>query len=443
MVERAISVALSYEGDEAGYETSLPLSARQQAGVRELAEQIRPRLDSLVARMVLTYKAQIPQYAAITDPLVLADMKAVSLAGIRCWIEALDLARPIDEELLLPVLEARRRRALQGVGMDAMLRAYRIATHAVWQEILELPVDQELVAPLSKRMLEFVDRLTTATEEAHTTEALQASRVPAAGPSALFEAILADQYREQHHHADVLESDHCVVVLDVLPSTTRLSLDELAAGLVREAWATYWTTRHRSVLAACPVHQGGRRQLLHRLERFVHTRAPLGVAVGGVARGTTQIRQSHREALQALHIGGRLDRAATRVCDYQELAPLAALVADPEQARRFVQGRMESLGRLAERAWVLPTLASYLRHRGRLKAVAADLGVHHSTVKYRVNELRPFLESHVQDGDQAGTVLLAIRAHDYLTAERDPVLDGGTRTDNSASADAVHTRTAG
>ncbi|MCL2728820.1 MAG: helix-turn-helix domain-containing protein [Actinomycetia bacterium] len=440
-----MAVALDDEGSGTGDEAPLRLSAPEKARLREIAEQIRSRADSLADKLILAYQAEIPQYAVVTDPVLLADMKAVSLTGLLCWLEALDVDRPIDDDLLTPVLEARGRRALQGVGMDAMLRAYRIATRTVWQEILELPVDQELMAPLSRRMLEFVDRLTTAAESAYAAETPEPDpQREERGHPALFEAVLAGQH-QQYREAGALARDHCVVLVETPRSTTRLSLDELAAGLAREARAAYWTTRHRSVVAACPVGQGGGRdELLRRLERFARSRTSVdGVAVGGVARGTAETRQSYREAGQALQIGTRLGDTASHVHDFQQLAPLAALIADRGQARRYVQGCLASLGRLAERGWVLPTLASYLRHQGRLKAVAADLGVHHSTVKYRLNELRPFLEAHAQDGDRAGAVLLAIRVHDYLAAEQDPVLGGRTGAGNSVSEDEADTSISG
>ncbi|MFI1097003.1 PucR family transcriptional regulator [Streptomyces sp. NPDC020917] len=439
-------MALDAEGSGTGDEAPLRLSAPEKARLREIAEQIRFRADSLADKLILAYRAEIPQYAVVTDPVLLADMKAVSLTGLLCWLDALDVDRPIDDDLLLPVLEARSRRALQGVGMDAMLRAYRIATRTVWQEILELPVDQKLMAPLSRRMLEFVDRLTTAAESAYAAETPEIDpHHEEQGHPALFEAVLAGQHQEQHREAGELASDHCVVLVEVLRSTTRLSLDELAAGLAHESRAAYWTTRHRSVVAACPVGRGGGRdELLRRLERFARSRPSVdGVAVGGAARGTAETRQSYREAGQALQIGAQLGDTATRVHDYQQLAPLAALIADREQARRYVQGCLAPLGRLAERGWVLPTLASYLRRQGRLKAVAADLGVHHSTVKYRLNELRPFLDAHAQDGDRAGAVLLAIRVHDYLAAEQDPVPGGRTGAGNSVPEDEADTRTTG
>lgn len=403
------------------------------AGLGELADRLRASADVLAERMLAAYRAEIPQYAQVVDPLLLADMKSVSLAGLHCWLDWLTLDRPLDGAFLAPVLEPIRRRAVQGVGMDAMMRAYRIAARVVWQEILELPPDQSLVGPLSTRMLEFTDKLTTEAEHAYAVEALRAEREPEAAPSALFEAILSDQDHGQHHHADRLAAPHCVVVADVPPGGLAASLEDVAAALVRAARAAYWTTRHRSVVAACPVDPAdaaGRDTLIRALTRLAAEARPgVGFGVGGIAQGAEEIRDSFREALDALRVGSADPRNAARaaapaegtargaVYDFEDLAPLVALVADPGRARRFARDFLRPLGQLTERAWVLPTLESYLRRQGRLKEVAADLAVHPNTVRYRLNELRPFLDAHAADGDRAAAALLAVHASAYLAEE--------------------------
>ena len=410
------------------------ISAADAAGLRELARRLRPREAQLARRLIKAYQAEIPQYAQVTDSFVLADMAAVSLGALRGWLGFLEQDGPAAGELLQPVLESIRRRAVQGIGMEALLRAFRIAVRVVWQETLELPVDADLIGPLSTRMLEYTDRMTTAVEKAYAAEALRESVGPEPSRSALFEALLDDQARDQHHHAVRLAAPHCVVVVEVPPDTPGVSLDDLAAALVREARASYWTTRLRSVIAACPADStGGRDALLRRLSRFTNARQPLAVSLGGVAEGPEEIQLSYHEALEAMRVGSRLAGAsgvggsgstagggldpAGRVHDCQELAPLAALVADPERGRRFARGHLHPLGRLAERSWVLPTISAYLRCQGKLKEVAAELAVHPNTVRYRLNELKSFLDSHAADGDQSAALLLAVRAHEYLAED--------------------------
>jgi hypothetical protein len=400
---------------------ALALTAAEKASLRELVARLRPEQDALAARLLEAYRTEIPQYAHVADPLVLADMRAVSLAGLRAWFDWIDIDSPVDGDLLGPVLEAVRRRAVQGVGMDAMMRAYRIAVRVVWQEILALPVDQELLGPLSTRMLEFTDRFTTAVEQASAHAARRARRDPDPGRSALFEAVLAGRRPEGGAPDDWLAGPHCVVVVDARGAAAgpRPALDDHVAALVREARAACWTLRVGSVIAACPVEAeaDGRDVLLRRLARFTQARRPLQVAVGGVAEGPDEIRDSFGEAVEALNIGARLSGAQDHVHDYAVLAPLATLAAEPDRARRFVREHLRPLGRLAERPWVLPTLSAYLRCQGRLKEVAGELAVHPNTVRYRLNELRGYLDAHAADGDQAAALLSAVHLSELLAGE--------------------------
>jgi DNA-binding PucR family transcriptional regulator len=105
------------------------------------------------------------------------------------------------------------------------------------------------------------------------------------------------------------------------------------------------------------------------------------------------------------------------VYDHQDLAPLIALLDQPDRARRFALSTLEPLGDLASRPWLLPTLEAYLIHQGRLKEAAADLDVHVNTVKYRLRELRAHAGPAFADGDRAVALLLALRAMRVLEAD--------------------------
>ncbi len=282
-------------------------SAKDAGALRELARRLRPREDELARRLISAYRAEIPQYAQVTDSFVLADMTAVSLGGLRSWLDFLEQEGPADVALLQPVLESIRRRAVQGVGPGgAAARVPDRRSGRLAGDASSSPVEcADLIGPLSTRKLEFTDRMTTAVERAYAAEALRSTDGPELSRSALFEAILDDLGRDQHQHAVRLAAPHCIVVVEVPPDAPGVSLDDLAAALVREARASYWTTRLRSVIAACPVDSAGSRDaLLRRLSRFTNAPKPLAVSLGAIAEGPEEIRLSYHEALDAA--AGRL-----------------------------------------------------------------------------------------------------------------------------------------
>jgi hypothetical protein len=188
--------------------------------------------------------------------------------------------------------------------------------------------------------------------------------------------------------------------------------DRVGAGL--------WTVRYCSVVATIPLPgDAGRDELRQRLARLILASRIMAIGVGGRSETVTDTRASYREAASALQVGPRLGLGYHAVFDFQELAPLIALMSQPLQACRFAAGALAPLGELASRSWVLPTLEAYLARQGRLKEVAVVLGVHLNTVKYRLHELRPYIESSLTDGDRAATLLLALRVRHLLAAESD------------------------
>lgn len=138
------------------------------------------------------------------------------------------------------------------------------------------------------------------------------------------------------------------------------------------------------------------------------------IGIGGPAEGAAETRHSYSEATDAAQLGPTLAPAPDGVYEYRDLAAVIALVADQVRARRFVATALEPLAPVLTRKWAVPTVQAYLSCQGRLKEVAASLGVHHNTVKYRLAELRPLLDEVAHDGDGAATLLLALRVRQYL-----------------------------
>jgi hypothetical protein len=66
------------------------ISPDEAEGLRGWRGRLRPREDALADRLLTAYRAEIPQYAQVSDPFVLDDMTAVSLAGLHGWFGFLE-----------------------------------------------------------------------------------------------------------------------------------------------------------------------------------------------------------------------------------------------------------------------------------------------------------------------------------------------------------------
>ena len=388
--------------------------------LQQIAAQQMEEAERIAATMFAAYAEEIPAYAHIGDPALREDVQSVSAAMVRAWLEVMSTGRPIDGESLEPLLQGARRRAAQGIDLHSMLRAYRVGIRVMWSELVSTPEWQShalqgAVVHLAEWALDFADRVNTEVAAVYLDELAHATRRREHRRSALLNVILAGPGGESVEAPRELEPPHCVVVGRV-PEDERLdTLERAGAVLEAQVDAVLWTVRHRSVIAAVPLHaRMTRADLARKLGALLPLDGVSAFGVGGNARGAAQTRQSYSEAVDTLRVGAVLGRNAFPVYDYQELAPSIAMLQRPEQARRFVATALEPLGDLVERPWVLPTLEAYLIRQGRIKEAATELGVHLNTVKYRLREVRGAVGPLISGGDRAATLLLALKLRRLL-----------------------------
>ncbi len=164
-----------------------------------------------------------------------------------------------------------------------------------------------------------------------------------------------------------------------------------SAAIGAEAWG------RACVFVPDPDAPGRRRQL----EAALDGRAALGPTVEWTAAGT-----SLRRAVSALplRVKGRL------VVADDHLATLL-LGAEPALGAELAATRLAPLEELSDtqRERMTETLRAWLDRPGQVQAVAAALGVHPQTVRYRLNKLRELFGERLEDPDARFELALALR----------------------------------
>ena len=266
--------------------------------------------------------------------------------------------------------------------------------------------------------LDFADRIATAVASAYLDETEQIHREREHRRSALLNVILAGLPSEPIDHPAELDDRHAVVVARVAPDLSLLDLELTGQLLEERAGAALWTVAIRA--SSLPF-------------RFLQM-TDATASCDGSADSSTRGRSWPWASAGTPERGGRdprelrggdfcapggplLGATGPPVYDFQVLAPLIALLEHRDRARRFAAGALEPLGGLRNRAWLLPTVESFIAHQGRMKPVAADLGIHLNTVKYRIREVRGVAERCLEDTDTATTILLALQIERVLEAE--------------------------
>ncbi|MGH3630191.1 MAG: PucR family transcriptional regulator [Sciscionella sp.] len=402
--------------------------------LQSIATQLDGQAENIAKVMTEVYQAEIPAYRAIRDGAIHADVHGVSSALVRCWLHVMANGEGLEYELLAQLSDGARRRAVQGIPLQSMLRAYRIGIRVMWGEITSAPVWQQetlqgAVVHVATWVLDFADWICTAVATAYQDEASRLAKERELRRSSLLNVILAGPVAGPAEGPADLERPHCIVVAKVTAEALFGQLEQAGHLLEEAAGAVLWTIRHRSVAAALEVVEPHSREQLRRtLAELVGQHGIVALGLGGRASKPVETRQSYIEAVEALRIGPAVRSRANGIYDFQDTASLVAMLANPEHARRFADTTLEPIAGLAPRWWVLPTIEAYLDRQGHLKEAAADLNVHVNTLKYRMKVLRSAADVGL-DGQLAATLLLALRVHRLLD---------GNSPDTAARPAAVH-----
>jgi hypothetical protein len=275
-----------------------------------------------------------------------------------------------------------RELARRNVPMAELARAYRLVQHAMWRfGAREIRARMRGEAAVAEAIEDFTDATFM------TGEALMASAM--------------DRY--------AIERDRWVRSADAV---RRATVEELLRGGVADVGAAsgrlryelrrehvafvVWAEDDEAVLESAAAAVGGQGALLVPLAVGVvagwcppSALDPVAphdgtrVAVGAPGEGLEGFRRSHAEALEARRVArlGGLE-GVTR---YDDVALVALLTKDLEQARAFAARRLGALtaaGRDTER--LAETVLTVLQEQGSPRHAAQRLGVHENTVAKRV-----------------------------------------------------------
>jgi hypothetical protein len=153
------------------------------------------------------------------------------------------------------------------------------------------------------------------------------------------------------------------------------------------------------------------REALHRSLAKAGLLAALGPSVR-----STHARRSFTRALGMLELGLRGVLGPSGLLYAPDHLLDLLLFADPELGHELALRNLKPLGgesagsgqRLRE------TLMSWLRHRGSVPAVAAELHVHRQTVRYRLGRLRELFGVDLDDPERRLEIELALRCADQI-----------------------------
>lgn len=430
-----------YHCDRDRLDAELP--AHAQARLAEIASGQMAQAGRIAQKMIESYSAEIPAYATITDQVLKEDIKWVSAALVRTWLTILATGNPIGDDQLAPIRQGARRRVAQGIDLQSLLRAYRVGTRVMWRELLATPAWTEpemqgVLGRVAEWALDYADTLATEVASVYLAEAQDAARQREHQRSRFLSVVLAGPTPAEHDSYPELHERHVVVITEAAGEATLTELEETGARLEQVAGVTLWTIRHRRVIGVAPVAaMPGRHALRSALAALLTTMPIEAVGLGCDASSPAQTRESYAEAAAAVELGRALHDGSPRVYDYLDVSALAPLLDQPDRSRRLIASALAPAEPILQHSWGADTLEAFLICQGHLKEMASRLGIHPSTVKYRLQIIRKAPADNCLRGDLGISILLALRLRKLLGP--DPAGSGHDRLPRPPEA--VPTRT--
>jgi hypothetical protein len=421
----------------------MPTTARTFAAIPpDTADALRPVLSGLADETIAAIAEEVPDYArAMEGSFGGAVRRGVEIAFERFLKLVEDPTADVGSARAAYV-DLGRGEFHAGRSLDALLAAYRVGARLAWRRFVEAGrragLSPEVLYDLGEAIFAYIDEISAESADGYAREQSAAAgeaqrrrrrlvrllaQDPPAGEEAVRTAARAAAWVLPRQLAALVASDDAfTAAAPPEPGDEPLAPGE---GVVRgsqipgEELADAEATRLSRVIGggaiggaaagvACvfvpdPDAPGRRRQLAAALDEG---RAALGPTVAWPRAGA-----SLRRAVGALRLpaGGPVP-ARGLVIAAEHLAALV-VAADPGLAEDLAATRLAPLDELSgpQREKLVATLRAWVDRPGQVQAVAATLGVHPQTVRYRMGQLRELFGERLEDPEARFELALALR----------------------------------
>lgn len=364
---------------------------------------LRPALDD-VADEIIQAVATVPAYARPIEGPFGAGVRAGVQEALGHFLAEIEAGGPVAREDVYRALGRGEMRA--GRSLDALLSAYRVGARVAWRRFAALGVgaglEPDTLYLLAESLFAYIDMLSAESAEGH---ALEQSVV--AGETQLRRRRLVRMLvRELPAEPAAVQSaaveagwdlPRSLAVLVIAGERREAAASHLPAGTIREALGD-------TVCALVADPDGpGQRAAITQAVTGAGARAGLGTTVDW-----TEARVSFLRAQAALELCAD---ERPQLVSARDNAGVLLLRGDPRLAAELAADRLAPLAPLSpgSRRRLEETLRVWLAEQGRLAAVAAQLGIHPQTARYRVARLRELFGDALDEPDGRFWLEVALR----------------------------------
>lgn len=373
----------------------------------EVADLIEPELPAITGEILETIAREVPEYAR---PLEGRFGRGIRTGVDQALLQFVALIRDPDrgrEPGREVYVELGRGEQRVGRTLDSLQAAYRIGARVAWRRFAAVGrhagLDAEPLTLLAEAIFAYIDELSADSVDGYAEA----------------QAAVEDLRRRRRGELVAMLLRQPPVEAADLAATAKAADWKLPASLAAAACGDRDLAAIAGRLPAdalVSVHEGtgcllipdpagpGRLDQLRRAARGAGLALGPAVEPGGAARSWQLARSLLAAAADGRVPGDGLLRADEHLVEL-------LLDADPHLGGLIAARRLAPLGDLTERARerMLETAAAFLRRQGNAVAMAAELGVHPQTARYRIARLRELFGEQLEDPDARFELELALR----------------------------------
>lgn len=382
--------------------------------LRPLSRVVLDDLDGLTDRMMRKIANREPVYAAIS-----AETREHMRATLRNNLELglLSLAGDVTTITapMSPSSETGRLRALQGIPLESVLRAYRLGGQLIWEALLKASREHyageydQVLLDASSAIWRLIDNGSAALAEAYRCEEERLRSQEPSQSYAFLNALLEGSgedtalVREAAVSLGIPENGPLLCVVSPVDSAAEEPLRCPKERMDAQGFQSCWHTRPTDVVGLIALGERPPEAALEALRPAVIGRTGASPVVDHL--GDTA--SAHAMASTA----ARTLRGPALVTLDQRL-PEALLVNSPDLSERLM---VVALGDLLtwppnERRTMLDTLAALIDCNGSAKHAAQQLHCHRNTVLYRLHRIEAVTNRKVSDPHDRMLLALALLA---------------------------------
>jgi hypothetical protein len=378
--------------------------------VRGIASALASRVDDLAQSVASAVRAEVDFYKN-TGVVTNDELLASSADNLQFALKYLETAAGFDTS---PAVATGSKRAVVGVPLPAVMDAYRIASHHLWDAVVQIATTQpdigrDVLIMATERIWHIQDAYTDAMTSAYRQQTTQQVLEDEAERAALTEALLDGRNLTDYAVWEVAQllrlpiSGPYVVIAATCPTVGKQALPGIAAMLRSADIFSAWRLLPDIQIGIAHVSTESKRDaVVELLERQATTR----VGVSPPFNDLTDTAQALRYARVALNTRSSRTGGVTVFED----SPLAvAAISAPEVTNKvaaIILGQFDDLSN-DEKGVLFETFRVWLAQKGSTANTAAQLYCHPNTIRHRLRRIEAHTGRSLAVPDQLAELCLA------------------------------------